>query len=337
MKKSVAILLVAIMALGLFAGCGKKEDTTKIGILLPTKQEERWVRDGDRMAELAEELGVEVDMQYAGQSANTQSSQAKDMLTKGVDVIILGAVDSGAAAAIVDEAAEEGVPVISYDRLIMGTDNLDVYISFDNVAVGRLQGEYITSLVPEGKYIIMSGSPTDNNAKLFKEGAMEYLQPLIDSGDITVIDDQPVDEWKPENALKIVENALTSADNDVDAILAPNDGSAGGAIQALAAQGLAGTVPITGQDAEKSAAQRIVEGTQSMTVFKDTRLLGEEAMKTAIKLANGEELEKADQVVNNDSVDVPSILLTPFAVDVDNIDEMLIDSGYLTKEDIYEN
>jgi len=336
MKKLLTLFMVALMVVGLFSGCGKKDDgKIKIGILLPTKQEERWVRDGDVMKEYAQELGVEIDMQYAGQDAATQDSQGKDMLTKGVDVLIIGAVDSGAAASIVDEAAAEDVPVVSYDRLIMGTDNLAVYLSFDNVAVGRLQGEYITKKVPEGKYILMSGSPTDNNAKLFKQGAMEYIQPLIDSGAIEVIDDQPVDEWKPENALKIVENALTSANNEVDAILAPNDGTAGGAIQALAAQGLDGKVPITGQDAELAAAQRIVEGTQSMTIFKDTRELGKAAVDAAIKLAKGEELSAATQTVNNNKVDVPSILLTPYAVDKDNLDELLIDSGFLKKEDVY--
>ncbi len=336
MKKLITILLVVAVATSLFAGCGKKDDgKITIGLLLPTKQEERWVRDGDKMKAMEAELGVTVDMQYADGDATQQASQATNMLTAGVDVLIIGAVDSAAAATICDEAAKKGVPVVSYDRLIMGTKNVNAYISFDNVAVGRLQGEFITKAVPAGNYIVMSGSPTDNNAKLFKQGAMEFIQPLIDSGAITVVTDQGVDGWDPKNALTITENALTAAGNDVQAILAPNDGTAGAAIQALDAQGLAGIVPITGQDAELAAAQRIVAGTQSMTVYKDTRALGDAAMKAAVLLAKGEKLTNADQVVSNDAFDVPSILLVPIAVDKTNIDKHLIDSGYLKKDDVY--
>jgi len=210
-----------------------------------------------------------------------------------------------------------------------------VYISFDNVKVGELQGKYITEKVPKGNYVIMSGAPTDNNAKLFKQGAMNFIQPLIDSGAIKVVLDQAVVDWKPDNAMKIMEQALTKASNDVQGVLAPNDGTAGGAIQALAAQGLAGKVPITGQDAELAAAQRIVQGLQSMTVFKDTRNLGTAAIEAALILATGKVPTTANQVVNNDKVDVKSILLTPVAVDKANIDAILIDSGYLKKEDVY--
>ena len=338
MKKIVTLLMVMIMTLSIFStGCSKKDDKVVIGLSLPTQQEERWVRDKETMEAAAKEAGVELKVQIANADSGQQDSQAKNLIAQGVDVLILAPNDAAAAATIVDEAEKEGIPVISYDRLITNTKNLDYYLSFDNVKVGELQGEYITKAVPKGQYIIMSGDPADNNAKLFKEGAMKFLQPLIDSGDITVITDQAVDGWKPENALKIVEDSLTKANNKVDAILAPNDGTAGGAIEAMAAQGLAGNVPITGQDAELAAAQRIVAGTQSMTIFKDTRELGKAAIEAAIKLAKGEKLDNATQVVNNGVFDVPSILLTPYAVDKDNIDKMLIDSGYLKKEDVYKN
>lgn len=363
MKKFLAMLMVFALSVSLMAGCAEKEgtqdtttgtndtqtDDTKtddtqttdqaddeivLGLSLPTQQEERWVRDMEKMEAVAEEMGVTLHVQVANNDVAQQDAQAKNLISQGIDALILAPQDASAAASIVDAAAEEGIPTVSYDRLIMNTENVGVYISFDNVKVGELQGKYITDLVPEGKYILMSGAPTDNNAKLFKQGAMNYIQPLIDSGDIEVIVDQPVDDWKPENALRIVENALTTADNDVDAVLAPNDGTAGGAIQAMAAQGLAGQVPITGQDAELAAAQRIVEGTQTMTIFKDTRELGQAAVEAAIKLAKGEKLE-TNGTVNNNTMDVPSILLTPFVVDKDNIDELLIDSGYLKKEDVY--
>ena len=345
MKKLLAILLSFVLVLGLMAtGCSKGDDggadtgdkdKIVIGLSLPTQLEERWVRDKEKMEDMARELGVELLVQISNNDAAQQDSQARNLLAQGIDVLILAPHDAASAAVIVDAAADEGVPVISYDRLITNTDNLAVYISFDNVKVGELQGDYITKLVPSGNYIIMSGAPTDNHAKLFKEGAMKFIQPLIDSGDITVVTDQAVDDWKAENALKIVENALTASNNKVDAILAPNDGTAGAAIQALAAQKLAGIVPITGQDAELTAAQRIVEGTQTMTIFKDTRMLGEAAMKAAVELAKGNALNNINGEVNNGKTNVPSILLTPFAVDKDNIDELLIDSGYLKREEVY--
>lgn len=347
MKKLMALLLALVVVLGLVAtGCSNDDEDTGtsgdtgekkvvIGLSLPTQLEERWVRDKEKMEDMADELGVELKVQISNNDAAQQDSQARNLLAQGIDVLILAPHDAASAAVIVDAAEDEGVPVISYDRLITNTENVDVYISFDNVKVGELQGEYITNIAPSGNYIIMSGAPTDNNAKLFKEGAMKFIQPLIDSGDISVITDQAVDDWKAENALKIVENALTSADNDVDAILAPNDGTAGAAIQALAAQDLAGNVPITGQDAEVTAAQRIVEGTQTMTIFKDTRLLGEAAMKAAVELAKGNTLDSINGEVDNGKVNVPSILLTPYAVDKDNIDELLIESGYLKHEDVY--
>lgn len=328
--------MVLVMGLTIVStGCTKKDDTIVIGISLPTQQEERWVRDKETMEARAKELGVEIKVQIANADAGQQDSQAKNLIAQGIDVLILAPHDAAAAATIVDEAEKEGIPVIAYDRLISNTKNLDYYLSFDNVKVGELQGEYITKLVPKGNYIIMSGAPTDNNAKLFKEGAMKFLQPLIDSGDITVITEQGVDDWKPENALKIVEDSLTKANNKVDAILAPNDGTAGGAIEAMAAQGLAGIVPITGQDSELAAAQRIIAGTQSMTVFKDTRDLGKAAIDAAVKLAKGEKLDNATSVVNNGTFDVPSILLPAIAVDKANIDKVLIESGYLKKEDVY--
>lgn len=343
MKKILVCLLATIMVLTLFAGCAKQtggggeeaqgEKKITIGLSLPTQREERWVRDKERMEALAKELGIELIVKVADANMQEQISQVEALFTQGIDVLILAPHDASAAASLVDKAKQEGIPVISYDRLITNTDQLDIYLSFDNVKVGELQGKYITEQVPEGNYIIMSGAPTDNNAKLFKEGAMKYIQPLIDAGKINVIAEQAVENWVPENALKIVEAALAANNNEVDAILAPNDGTAGAAIQALAAQGLAGKVPITGQDAEKSAAKRIVEGTQSMTVFKDTRELGAAAIEIAIQLAKGEKVA-TNGAVNNGKIDVPSVLLEPKVVTAENIQEVLVKSGYITEADL---
>lgn len=340
-KKVFALLLTGIMAAAVFAGCGKKDEATGakaddelvIGISLPTQREERWVRDKETMEAYAKEKNVTLKVQVADTDVAQQASQVENLISQGVDVLILAPADASASAQSVEKAHEAGIKVISYDRLIANCD-LDLYMSFDNEKVGELQGEYITKKVAKGNYIVMSGAPTDNNAKLFKEGAMKFIQPLVDKGDIKIVTEQAVDNWEPANALKIVENSLTANGNKVDAILAPNDGTAGAAIQALTAQGLSSKVPVTGQDSELTAAQRIVQGTQSMTIFKDTRELGKAAIDAAIKFAKGENVETNGKV-NNGKMDVPSSLLTSTVVDKNNIDKELIDSGYLKKEDVY--
>jgi D-xylose transport system substrate-binding protein len=286
------------------------------------------------MEAAAKAAGIDLRVAVADADMAQQASQVENLIAQGIKVLILAPADASAAASLADKAAAEGIKVISYDRLITNTKNVALYISFDNVKVGELQGQFITKAVPQGNYIIMSGAPTDNNAKLFKEGAMKYIQPLIDSGKIHVVADQAVENWLPANALNIVENALTASNNKVDAILAPNDGTAGGAIVALQAQGLAGKVVVTGQDSEAAAAKRILAGTQAMTIFKDTRLLGKAAIKDAIEFAKGN-TPATNNTVNNGSFDVPSDLLTPYVVTKDNLDKMLIDSGYLTHEQVY--
>jgi D-xylose transport system substrate-binding protein len=339
--KILSLLCSFLLVLGLLSGCTSTGDNSsdsgekkvKIGLSLPTQREERWVKDKEKMEAVAKELGVELIVKVADANMQEQITQVESLLTEGIDVLILAPHDAAAAATLVDKAKQEGVPVISYDRLITNTENLDYYLSFDNEKVGELQGEFITKEVPEGNYILMAGAPTDNNAKLFKAGAMKHIQPLIDSGKIKVIADQAVENWVPENALKIVEAALSANNNKVDAILAPNDGTAGAAIQALSAQGLAGKVPITGQDAEKAGAKRIMEGTQSMTIFKDTRKLGEEAIKMAIALANGETIETNGKV-DNGKFEVPSVLLTPEVVTKANLEKVLVESGYMSADDI---
>lgn len=340
--KILACALSILMVGSLFSGCGSKATSTDtstktkkivIGLSIPTQREERWVRDKETMEAEAKKEGVTLKVQVSDTDSAQQASQVENLISQGINVLILAPNDAAASAQSVEKAHAAGIKVISYDRLITNCD-LDYYMSFDNVKVGELQGEFITKLVPKGNYIVMSGAATDNNAKLFKQGAMEYIKPLADKGDIKIVADQAVDNWEPTNALKIVENALTANKNNVQAILAPNDGTAGAAIQALAAQKLAGKVPITGQDSEVTAAQRIVQGTQSMTIFKDTRELGVQAIQNAIKLANGESIETNGKT-NNGKMDVPSILLAPVVVTKDNIDQILINSGYLKKEDVY--
>ncbi len=318
-----------------FSACGApKTKTIKIGVSMPTQREERWVRDLEQFRREASGRGVEILAQISDNDAARQLAQCENLLAQKIDVLIVAPHDAAAASPIVEKAHRQGVKVISYDRLILNAD-VDLYVSFDNVKVGEIQGRYLSRLVPKGRYVILAGAPTDNNAKLFRQGAMNILQPLIDRGDIKVLMDQPVKDWQPIEAMNLMENALMAADGKVDAVLAPNDGTAGGVIQALSLRKLAGKVPVTGQDAELAGAKRIVEGTQSMTVFKDTRMLATAAFEAALKLAAGQDVETASKVPNG-KIDVPSLLLEPIAVDRANIDKVLVDGGYLPKKEVYE-
>lgn len=329
-----ALLFLSLLITSL-VGCQKQETKkVKIGLSLPTQREERWVKDRQTMEEYAKKIGVELLVQVSDADARMQANQVENLLTQGIDVLIISPHDSKAAGTLVDKAHQDGVKVISYDRLILESD-VDLYVSFNNEEVGRIQGRYITNKVPKGNYVILSGAPTDNNAKQFKSGAMEIIQPLIDKGDIKVILEQAVDNWEPKNALRLMEQALTKANNQIDAVLAPNDGTAGGAIEAMSTQGLAGKVVVTGQDAQVDAAKRIVKGLQSMTVFKDTRALGHASLDAAVLMAQGKLPDTKGHTVNNGKMDVKALLLTPVEVTKDNIDELLIDSGYLKKEEVY--
>ena len=335
MKPAMKSLAVGLLsALCCLPGCTKKDDgKLNIGVSLPTQRDERWVRDAERMKEVAAELGVDISMQISDNDASKQMSQCENLFARGVDVLILAPHDATSAASIVDKAHRIGIKVVSYDRLVLDSD-VDIYISFDNEKVGELQGQYLVDRVPKGKYAVFGGAPTDNNAKLFKAGAMKIIQPKVDAGDITIVMDQWIQDWQPTVAMNLMQNALTANGNQIDGVLAPNDNTAGGIIQALAQVGLAGKVPVTGQDAEVTAAQRIAKGTQSMTVFKDTRELAKVGVETALKLAKGEALD-APAKVNNNKIDVPAILLAPVVVDKGNLDQVLVQSGYLKKEDVY--
>jgi D-xylose transport system substrate-binding protein len=316
-------------------GGGNKDGKIRIGFSMDTLQEERWQKDRDLFKAAAEALGATVDVQAANSDDAKQIAQAENMISQGIDVLVVVPHNSEASAAIVEKAHEAGVKVLAYDRLILNSD-LDLYVSFDNVRVGEMQAEAITKLVPKGKYVYIGGSDTDNNAIAFKQGAFNVLQPLIDKGDIEIVYDQFTKDWNPANALANMENALTANNNQIDAVVAANDGTAGGVIQALAAQGLAGKIPVSGQDAELAAVQRIVEGTQTMTVYKPIKSLAERAAELAVKLAKGEDLG-ADKTVNNGKIDVPAVLLDPIAVDKSNVDSTVIADGFHSKEDVYKN
>ncbi|NDI34624.1 D-xylose ABC transporter substrate-binding protein [Chengkuizengella sediminis] len=347
--KKFGVLLLALVFVFSLAACGNSDEGTDtgsndsgndasddkivIGFSMDTLQEERWQRDRDFFVEKAEELGAEVLVQSANSDDAKQISQAENLISQGVDVLVVVPHSAKAAAAIVEKAHEAGIKVLSYDRLIKEAD-VDLYVSFDNERVGEMQATAIVEAAPTGNYVLIEGAETDNNAHLFKQGQMNILQPLVDKGDITIVYEQFTEGWDPANALANMENALTKNENNIDAVVAANDGTAGGVIQALDQQGLAGQIPVSGQDAELAGIQRIVEGTQTMTVYKPIKDLAYNSAQLAIDLANGKTPE-TDKVVNNDFKDVPSILLDPIPVSQDNIDETVIADGFHSQEDVY--
>lgn len=305
----------------------------KIGFSMDTLKEERWQKDRDLFVKRAEELGAEVIVQSADGNDETQINQAQALLLQGIDVLVVIPHNADVAGAIVDAAKKENVPVISYDRLIRNSAP-DLYISFDNEKVGEMQAKYLIDRAPKGNYILIGGAPTDNNAKMFRAGQMKVLQPAIDRGDIKIVADQWAKDWLAEEALKHTENALTQNGNDVVAVVASNDSTAGGVVQALLQKGIAGKVFVSGQDADLSALQRVVAGTQSMTVYKPVSQLATRAAEAAVALAKGEK-PVTDKSVNNGRVDVPFIYLEPIAVDKDNVDATVIKDGYQLRDAVY--
>ena len=363
-KAIVCVLLVLVMSVAVFAGCEAQAPAAPeapateapaekpaeapaekpaeeevsmegmtIGVSVGDLRLERWKRDLDFMVAEAEKLGAEVYATSGDGDEKLQISQIENMLTKGIDVLICIPVNSKVLAPVVEACHADGVKVIAYDRIIEDSD-LDYYITFDMLGVGRLQAEYLTNLVPEGKYFFLNGPKEDNNAQLFRQGQDEVMQPLIDSGKIEVVGDQWADGWLSENAMKLTEDVLTANNNDIDAILDANDSTAAGAIQALIEQNLAGKIPITGQDADLAACKYIVAGYQTMSVYKPLKNLAEAAIRLAYDVVKGNPIE-TNATYPNGKIDVPSINLDIIAVDKDNMMDTVIKDGFHSYDDVY--
>lgn len=314
---------------------GKKNQPIRIGFAMDSLVVERWQRDRDLFVQRAHELGAEVMVQSADGNDAVQVRQAENLLTQGVDVLVVVPHNGEIAASIVDSAKRENIPVVAYDRMIRDSD-VDFYISFDSVRVGAMQAQYLFDRAPKGNYVLIGGSPTDNNARLVREGQMSVLKPAIDRGDIKIVADQWARDWLPSEALRHTESALTQSRNDVVAVVASNDSTAGGVVQALEEQKLAGKVLVSGQDGELAACQRIVAGSQSMTVYKAIAPLARRAAEVAVALAQHQPVE-SNAKVGNGSKDVPSFLINPVAVDKTNIAATVIKDGFLKVEDVYRN
>jgi D-xylose transport system substrate-binding protein len=311
---------------------GKK---VRIGFAMDALKQERWEKDRDLFMKRAAELGAEVLLQTADGNDDAQIKQVESLLTQGIDVLVLVPHNAELAGVMVDMAKKQGVPVISYDRLVRNSEP-DLYVSFDNERVGELQAGYLFDRLPKGNYLLIGGAPTDNNAALLRKGQLKVLHAAIDRGDIKIVADQWAKEWLAEEALKHTENALTQNDNKIDAVVVSNDGTAGGVIEALKKQNLAGKVLVSGQDAELAALQRILAGTQTMTVYKPISKLAPAAVEAAIKLAKHEKLDTT-RVVNNGRIDVRSILIEPLQVDKANLDATVIQDGFQKRGAVYKN
>ncbi|MGP6487684.1 D-xylose ABC transporter substrate-binding protein [Duffyella gerundensis] len=327
--KTTLLALCAALALVSQAGLAKE---VKIGMAIDDLRLERWQKDRDIFVKKAESLGAKVFVQSANGNEETQMSQIENMINRGVDVLVIIPYNGQVLSNVIAEAKREGIKVLAYDRMINNAD-IDFYISFDNEKVGEMQAQSLVQRVPQGNYFLMGGSPVDNNARLFRNGQMKVLKPLIDSGKIKIVGDQWVDAWLPENALKIMENALTANGNKIDAVVASNDATAGGAIQALSAQGLAGKVAISGQDADLAAIKRINNGTQTMTVYKPISKLANDAATIAVELGEGKQ-PKSNATLDNGSKKVSAWLLEPIAVDKTNIDSTVVADGFHKKSDL---
>ena len=331
----LSVLIGAALSLRNTGSVGKAaDDGIVIGLSMDTLKEARWQRDRDVFVKRAEELGAKVLVQSANSDDSRQIRDVNSLLANQVDVLVIVPHDGAAMAKGVINAKKAGIPVIAYDRMITDCD-LDLYISFDNVKVGEQQAQYLVdALGGKGRIVRIYGAPTDNNARLFKQGQDQVLQPYIDRGDIQVVHEDWAQDWDSSNAKKIMNAALTRIGDGFDGVLASNDGTAGGAIQALKEAKLAGKRIVTGQDADLVACQRIVTGTQSMSIYKPIRMVAMRAAELAVNLAKGRPVI-ANGAAPNGQKEVPAVLLPTAVVDRENMRATVIAEGFHTADEVY--
>ncbi len=326
-------LLLAFAVLASIASASREKPV--IGLSLDTLKEERWQRDRDTFIAEARKLGATVVVQSANSDDTRQVRDVESLISRGVDVLVIVPHNGAAMTRAVRSASEAKIPVIAYDRLILGAP-IDYYLTFDNVKVGEAQAGYAAARLPAGRparIVRIYGAPTDNNAKLFKQGQDNILRPLIQAGRIEVVHEDWALDWKPENAKRIMNAALTKAGRNLDAVVVSNDGTAGGAIQALLEEGLAGKVLVTGQDADLAACQRILRGTQAMTVYKPLKQLAGLAARVAVEVAKGGR-PATTATLDNGVRAVPSIFEQVVVVDKDNLMSTVVADGFHRAADL---
>ncbi|MEO3751073.1 multiple monosaccharide ABC transporter substrate-binding protein [Streptomyces sp. B6B3] len=332
---------------------GGGEEGGTVGIAMPTRSSERWIADGENMVRQFEEAGYETDLQYGENQIEDQISQIENMISGGVNLLVVAAIDGASLGNVLQQAADADIPVVSYDRLLMDTENVNCYATFDNEKVGQLQAQYIVDSLgleenPDESFNIelFAGDPDDNNTRYFFQGAMDVLQPYLDSGQLVVRSGQTdlnqvtTIRWDGATAQDRMDDLLTSdyRTERLDAVLSPYDGISLGVLAAVKAVDYGSESQpfpiITGQDAEVASVKSIIAGEQTQTVFKDTRDLAAQAVDMGEALLNGEECEANDtETYDNNVKVVPSYLLEPVSVDADNY-QLLIDEGYYTEEDL---
>jgi len=308
-------------------------DDITVGVSWSNFQEERWKTDEAAIKAELDKLGAKYISADAQSSPAKQLTDIESLITQGADALIVLAQDNEAILPAVQKAVDEGIPVVAYDRLVENPDAF--YITFDNKEVGRLQAKAVFAVKPEGNYVLIKGSSTDPNADFLAEGQKEVLKEAVDSGKIKIVGEAYTDAWLPANAQRNMEQFLTANDNKVDAVVASNDGTAGGAVAALAAQGLAGVVPVSGQDGDFAALNRVALGTQTVSVWKDARELGKSAAEIAVELAKGTKMGDVEGAVTwsdgPKGVTMNSLFLAPVPVTKDNLNTV-IDAGWVTKD-----
>ncbi len=336
MKKALRRLTVLSAVFAMFLGGrlvqAQDGNKLKIGFSIEAMKGERWQTDLNAFEARAKQLGANVISSDAGGDDDLQFKQVQDMIKAGIKVLVLLPHDTSKASRMVDAAKSANVRVLSYDRLVQNSD-VDLYVSFDRVEIGRMQAEYLVKRAPKGNYVLIAGSPNDEGAKILHDAQLKVLQPYIDRGDIKVIADAYTKDWLPSEAYLFMLKAIDSGQGNIAAVLASNDGLAGGAIQALRDHDLAGKVPVSGQDADLAAVICIAQGTQSMTVYKPITTEAVTAADEAVRMAKDEKTH-ADGTVNNGKTNVPAILLKPVLVTKDNIKTTVVKDGFQTLKSI---
>lgn len=339
--KKLIVCMLTLLIVMTFAGCSTKKTEAEnkekkepgvpqIGFSLDSYIIERWERDRDVFVSTAKELGADINVQSANGDIDVQISQIEYFIEKKVDVIVVVAIDADKLTSVIKKAKDAGIAVIAYDRLIRNA-NVDMYISFDNEKVGRMMGEEIASHYANKKVIMICGAPSDNNVSLVNGGFEEVMR----QNNIQIIDKTFCDGWKAELGAEYVNKNIDMV-SSADAIMCGNDDIATNVIRTLAVYRKAGTIDVVGQDADLAACQHIVEGTQNITVFKPVEKLAYEAAQYAVKLANGEKIDVQTNI-SDGKYAVPYVALDPISVNKENIDEVIIDSGFHSREDVYLN
>ena len=347
MKKIVAMLLCVLLA---FACFGAMAEGQKVGVSMPTKDLQRWNQDGENMEQQLIAAGYEVDLQFASNDVQQQLNQVTNMINNGCEVLVIAAIEGSSLGSALDLAKEKGIPVIAYDRLLMESDAVSYYATFDNYKVGQVQGNFVKDALDldnaEGPFYmeITAGDPGDNNANFFYSGAMDVLTPYIEAGKIVVksgqvaFTDVATPTWKTDVAQTRADSILSSfyADgSSIDAWLCSNDSTALGVTNALEANYYGEWPIITGQDCDVSNVKNMIAGKQSMSVFKDTRTLAAQVVKMVGQILAGETVDVNDtETYDNNKIVVPSFLCDPVFASVDNYEALLVESGYYTADQL---